>query len=58
MIRVTTDVFCDKCGNWVNVDLGAWELGRRKARRKVRKLGWTVRRQNNKIVDLCPECQC
>lgn len=58
MIRVTTDIFCDKCGNWVNVDLGPWEMKRREARRKVRKLGWVVKHpENQKIIDVCPGCQ-
>ena len=59
MIRVTTCVFCDKCGNWVEVDIGPWEMKRREARQKVKELGWQTKRhpETNGFIDLCPGCQ-
>ena len=56
MIRVTTDVFCDDCGNWVHGGVSN-EKDATSARRIARELGWVVRRRPGRMVDICPGCQ-
>jgi hypothetical protein len=56
MIRVTTDVFCDLCGNWIHGGVYLKEA-RKVARKKSREAGWITRKSGGKTVDLCPGCQ-
>ena len=55
-IVITTDVFCDKCGNWVFGATGSKPYARF-ARYRARLAGWVRRRsQNGKMIDICPNC--
>ena len=56
MIRVTTDIFCDDCGNWIHGGVSN-EKDATRARRIAREQGWVVRRRPGQIVDICPGCQ-
>ena len=56
MIRVTTDVFCDECGNWVHGQVGR-EKRVTRACQIAADQDWIVKRQNGQVVDICPECQ-
>lgn len=56
--RVTTDIFCDKCGDWTNGVTSA-RIGAKKARRIAKSRGWAYRRSTEEpypMVDLCPSC--
>lgn len=54
-ITITTDVFCDKCNEWV---FGATEGHARpkEARERARKAGWKRKRVEGRTFDLCPTC--
>lgn len=51
MIRITTDVFCDICGNWEH-GLVSHKAETRKARKEVKKKSWIY--SDNK--DFCYDC--
>jgi uncharacterized Zn finger protein (UPF0148 family) len=56
MIRVTTDVFCDICGNWVHgVVSDKKEI--RWAREIAADQDWIVRWHDGQTIDICPRCQ-
>lgn len=54
-IVVTTDVFCDECGNWIFGDTGH-KADARKARASAKSEGWVRIRVDGRLVDLCPTC--
>lgn len=55
-IKVTTDVFCNVCGNWVH-GLVDFDKQAQMARDIARDQGWITQRRDGKLVDLCPNCQ-
>ena len=56
-ITITTDVFCDICGNWIFGVTGP-RASARSARRRVKDNGWIRRRlPNGKMIDVCPHCK-
>ena len=57
-VKITTDVFCDCCRNWVHGTV--WlEPERRQARRLAHELGWITCRSvgGGPMLDICPGCQ-
>jgi len=56
MIVITTDVFCNICGNWTFGVTGP-RANAHGARRNAKKDGWTRRLVKGKVVDLCPDCK-
>lgn len=56
VVRVTTDVFCDECGDWVHGTISN-EKQAIFARAVAREQGWIVRRRPGRMVDICPRCQ-
>jgi hypothetical protein len=55
-ITVTTDVFCDRCVNWVD-GLSGVQAFRKEARRIAASQGWVRRRDDKgRLLDLCPDC--
>lgn len=57
-IVVTTDVFCDICGNWVEGCVGGSKPQARLARRAAKKTGWLRCRSpfDGHLIDVCPGC--
>ena len=59
-ITITTDVFCDCCGEWTAGTTGP-DQNSRGARELARMAGWIRTRDKSRFdgetVDLCPECQ-
>jgi hypothetical protein len=55
-IVVTTDVFCDMCGNWEDGCTGENSIQSEKARKEVAHKGWKRIRVSGKLLDLCPVC--
>lgn len=55
MIRVTTDVFCDECGNWSTHGTSS-KAEPASAREGARSRGWRTTRRDRRLVDLCPPC--
>lgn len=51
MIRVTTDVFCDSCGNWEH-GITSHKAYATAARKNVKSGGWYSYRG----LDYCPQC--
>lgn len=51
-ITVTTDVFCDQCGDWV-FGIASHKIENKKARLNAKKQGW-LRIKNQ---DICPSCK-
>lgn len=52
---ITTDIFCDVCGDWIH---GA-SLRKEAvafARRKAKESGWVYRLVDGEYKDICPEC--
>ena len=56
MIRVSTDVFCDICNNWIH-GMVSDEPRRRDARQIAKDFGFITKRENGKLIDICPDCQ-
>jgi len=54
-VRLTHDIFCDKCGNWVHCFV-AEESHIREARCLARDLGWVRKKMPHVLRDLCPDC--
>ena len=56
MIKVTTDVICDRCGYRLH---GIEDIDKRAkmARELAAGLDWIARRENGQLVDICPKCQ-
>ena len=50
-ITITTDVFCDLCGDWTHGAVGVKILAK-EARRASLRAGWT----NRGGKDICPNC--
>ena len=55
-IRVTTDVFCDLCGNWQEGTTDK-EVQAAYARQVAAKRGWRTVRRDRKLIDICPTCR-
>lgn len=56
-IVITTDVFCDLCGNWIHGALGPTPNARG-ARRKAKANGWDRRHvSGGGVIDICPGCR-
>ena len=56
MSRMTpyVQIGCDDCGTWQET----MKIKMRDARRYMSaKYGWTTRRKDGKLLDLCPECK-
>jgi len=52
MIRITTDVFCDKCGDWEQ-GTTRFSSDSKAARKKAKARGWVYFLGN----DYCPKCK-
>jgi hypothetical protein len=53
--RLTLDIFCDGCGGWEHAD---GTLNKHEGRANVqRQYGWTSKRVDGKLIDLCPNCK-
>jgi hypothetical protein len=54
-ITITTDVFCDRCSDWVHGTTGprpdAWT-----ARLSATRMGWSRIKEDGKLKDICPNC--
>ena len=56
-IRVTTDIFCDFCYNWIHGKV-SWKEERRLARAESKDAGWRLfKYEGRKWCDMCPACQ-
>ncbi len=56
-VRVTTDIFCDFCPEWI-FGLVSWREERREARKISHDAGWrTFKYEGVKLCDMCPNCQ-
>ena len=55
MIRVTTDLACDRCGCWEH-GISSHRVETRWVRAELRKRGWRTRRRDGRVEDLCPKC--
>jgi hypothetical protein len=55
-IRVITDVFCDKCPNWIHGPVTDRRQARA-ARYYAAEAGWVSRYEGGRLIDVCPECQ-
>ncbi len=55
MIRITTDVFCDNCPQWIYGTI-SYKAKSRYARQIAKKAGWSYSTKNNNN-DLCPVCK-
>lgn len=52
----TANIFCDRCGNWLQGVTGPKPQGlARKAVEKSKRNGWS-RQNNSQYLDLCPVC--
>lgn len=58
-VTVTTDIFCDRCGDWMEGVSGRTFVDKRLARRKARTEGWVYKYDHteNKYKDFCPNCK-
>lgn len=56
MVRITTTVFCNACGNWLETSISN-RAKVRLARRKAKEAGWATRRTPEGLRDYCPHCQ-
>lgn len=54
MIRITTEVHCDGCGNWAQ-GVVSNRVTARVAREQTKKNGWSYQ-ANAELKDLCPYC--
>ena len=54
-ITITTDIFCDKCGNWEHIYVGN-KAERRLAGIRAKKNGWKRMKINDDFNWLCPDC--
>lgn len=55
MVCVEYCLFCDVCGaNWC--DGGEADLKPTERRRLARREGWSRRRREGELLDLCPDC--
>ncbi len=57
-IRITTDVHCDYCPNWIHGMV--WKMAMaRQARELARGADWVTRRSGGgePMLDICPQCQ-
>jgi len=56
-IKITTDVFCDYCPNWVHGFIASRPMSRQ-ARRLARGMDWRARwGRGRSLLDICPQCQ-
>lgn len=57
MIRVSTDIFCDVCGNWAHGTVGD-KVDARKTRETAKYNGWERgwSYTKRKYIDYCPTC--
>lgn len=54
-IKVTTDVFCDTCPNWVHGVVGEGSM-KSTARLVAKEAGWKGEINYGCIRDVCPKC--
>ena len=55
--RLTTDIFCDICGNWEHGPV-SHKPEPKLARKILKKKGWKRSRDpEGELQDVCPECQ-
>ena len=55
-VRYVCDVFCDRCGNWINGAVGEKAPGlATKALQVAKRMGWS-RDVRSTYTDLCPHC--
>lgn len=52
MIRRELTIWCDACGVWTRVCTASVRTARKRAAGE----GWTTRRLEGHLVDLCPSC--
>lgn len=52
---ITTDIFCDICHDWICGVTGI-EPHIKQARKVAKQNGWTRRRVNGRMLDLCTKC--
>ncbi len=52
-VTITTDVFCDQCGNWAHYGTHPTKAVIAEALRGARRAGWTVKRDGSCT---CPQC--
>jgi len=55
MLSITTDVFCDICGNWTQGAVGR-TIRVRQARENAASRGWRQIKRDGKLIDICPVC--
>jgi uncharacterized Zn finger protein (UPF0148 family) len=55
-ITITTDVFCDVCGDWVDGVSSTKPLPK-KALSAAKRDGWIRVKRDGKTIDVCPKCQ-
>jgi len=53
-VTISTDVFCDQCGNWIEGVTGA-KPRHKEARRVAKEAGWSYHPSHG-YQDLCPIC--
>ncbi len=54
-ITITTDVFCDTCGQWTH-GIAIDRPERRYARRIAKDRGWKRKKVHGRMRDVCPAC--
>ena len=57
-ITVTTDVFCDLCGDW-HSGVSGTKPQAKDARRSAKHFGWIYKKDevDGEMQDICPKCQ-
>ena len=58
-ITVTTDIFCDLCQEWKHgVSLSrSIKSASRFTRKSAKENGWVYKKIDNRMRDICPDCQ-
>lgn len=54
-LSVTTDVWCDRCGNWTT-GVSSYKVEAKQARRNVAVIGWERIKVGYEFQDVCPTC--
>ena len=59
MIRISTAVFCEICGDWLEIGGATKRAQIRKMRQEAKTQGWlcAVRVPDGSLEDYCPDCQ-
>lgn len=56
-IRLTHDIFCNRCNDWAHCFVST-KPEIRQAQRMAKDLGWKrVRSREGRLIDICPGCQ-